>query len=55
MFNAIKANKMSSWKEKRAYKVTILVQRTSVPGWAFHLRDSLQNKIPASKECLYFQ
>merc|ERR1711871_425352 len=54
MFNAIKANKMSSWKEKCAYKVTILVQRNSVPRMGISFASiHCKTKSPASKKRIF--
>ena len=53
IFGAIKANKISSWREKCAYKVTILVQRNSATRMGISLQYTLQNKIAYIKKRIF--
>ena len=54
MFNALKANKMSSWQEKHAYKVNVLVQRNSATRMGISFASICCNtKSPTSKKGMF--
>ena len=54
IFGAIKANKISSWREKCAYKVTILVQRNSATRMGISFASiHCKTKSPTSKKRMF--